>query len=152
MLEDCPRGLRLSSKTSWVCGLFQDVLVKGPQQSRKIELDDVSEVSSIGTIEPEETIVADWAERIPRGMELFQSKLDSCVYADYVSVCRIMQDNCIQYLEKKPLQYPCIQIIPDDMLPKSDEGLQALGLGLSFFETPTTGIVQRLLRLTSLDH
>ena len=112
----------------------------------------MSEVSSIGTIEPEETIVPDWIERIPRGMELFQSKLDSCVYADYVSVCRIMQDNCIQFLDKKPLQYPCIQIIPDEMLPKSDEGLQALGLGLSFFETPTTGIVQRLFRLTSLDH
>ena len=121
------------------------------QQSTKIESDDGSEVSSIHTIEPEETLVPVETFELPRGMHLLQEKLEACVYAEYVSVCKILQDNCIQFLERKELPYPCLQSVSDDDMPKTTEGLEALGLGLSFFETPTLGLVQRILKLTTLD-
>ena len=95
-------------------------------------------------------MIPDDLDPVPRGMELLQEKLEACVMFEYTQICQILQDNCIQYVEGHEIPFPCIQSIPADRLPKSPEALDALGLGLCFFETPTSGIIQRLSKLTSL--
>lgn len=85
------------------------------------------------------------------GLELLQETLEDCTYADHRCVCEILQENCIQFLEHEEIPYRCLQSVPDELLPNSTEGLRALGLGLSFFENPTVGLVQRLRHLTNLE-